>query len=325
MTANNTIPITVIMPAYNAEKFLDESIPSILDQTFKNFEFIIIDDFSTDKTPSIIEKYAAQDSRIIYIRNSTNINNIATRNKAIERARGAYIAELDGDDAALPHRLEIQYNHILKHPDITLIGAGAEIIDGSDRVIGNKRPDENFDIIRYKMMFRNPFVHSTIFYKTDIIKKLGCYDPEYPHAEDYHLYSKLINNGYRIINMPEVLIRYRRHSQSITGVSETRNIQLDTSLRISRDNINKYMNLSETDAGLLVDTLNRRPSGLMALMKALKIHKKLVRQYIKKEELDPVQSQKILNIYESYKKIAAGSFLKAEWPHAYSLLKYFRK
>ena len=243
-TSDTNHAITVLMPAYNAARFLDESIPSILNQTFNNFEFIIVDDCSTDDTPLIIKKYADLDSRIIYLRNTTRIDHLECRNKALQHAQGTYVAELDADDIALPHRLEAQYKYCLDHPDIALIGGGVQVINEEGVTIGHKRPSESFDVIKYRLLLRNPFVHSAIFYKKDIIKKVGGYDPDYLNAEDYQLYWTLIKHGYRLGNVPEIIIKYRYHNQSISTVSNTRAIQLENAYKISHRCVNQYFQIS---------------------------------------------------------------------------------
>src|SRR3990172_12530717 len=124
---NNPV-ITVLMSAYNAEKYLREAIESILNQTFKDFEFIIINDCSTDKTKKIIEEYANKDARIKLINNATNLGLTKSLNIGLKEARGEYVARLDADDVALPERLEKQYEFMNKNRDITLTGAWAEKI-----------------------------------------------------------------------------------------------------------------------------------------------------------------------------------------------------
>src|SRR3989344_5781814 len=128
MEKNHFCKISVLMPAYNARKYIGEAIESILNQTFKDFEFIIINDCSTDKTKKIIEEYANKDARIKLINNATNLGLTKSLNIGLKEARGEYVARLDADDVALPERLEKQYEFMEKNKETTLVGAWAEII-----------------------------------------------------------------------------------------------------------------------------------------------------------------------------------------------------
>ena len=128
MSANNPL-VSVIMPAYNAEKHLGEAIESIQNQTYHNWELLIINDGSTDSTGEIIEEYAKQDERINYIINQKNEGLITTRNKGLLEAKGQYIANLDSDDIAYPERLSIQVNYMNSNPNVVLLGSASEIID----------------------------------------------------------------------------------------------------------------------------------------------------------------------------------------------------
>lgn len=313
------------MPVYNAGEFLDESIPSILNQTFTDFELIVIDDCSTDNSSPIIKRYADQNPRIVYIRNDKNVGNIATRNKAIERARGIYIAELDGDDIALPSRLKLQYNYLISHPDIVLIGGGAEIINNHGLTIGHKRPTENFSLIKYKMLFGNPFVHSAIFYKKNIIKELGGYNPDYNHAEDYNLYSGLIHKGYGLGNVTELIIKYRSHQQSITAIPATRKIQMTTTYRISHNNISEYIHVSENKIKMLIDTVHKLRTDLLSVLSTILFFKKLTRAFIIKENLNNIEAGKIWKVYTSdFKKLLLGNYLKTKWPKLTEIIKRIR-
>ena len=133
-----TPKISVIMSAYNSEKFISKSIDSILAQTFKNFELIIINDSSIDKTKDIIETYRKKDKRIKIICNRQNLGPAKSRNRALKIAKGEYIAIMDSDDVSLPKRLEVQYHFLENNPDIFLIGGGAIKINESGEVIADK-------------------------------------------------------------------------------------------------------------------------------------------------------------------------------------------
>ena len=131
--------ISVIMPTYNSESFLRESIDSILNQTFKDFELIVIDDCSTDSSLKIIKEYKRKDNRIFFLKNDKNLGHNKTRNKGLKIAKGKYIAILDSDDISLEKRLEIQYAYLEKNPHIFLVGSSAIYIDENGKEQSNTK------------------------------------------------------------------------------------------------------------------------------------------------------------------------------------------
>ena len=177
--------ISVIMAAYNAVNYIEKSIISILEQTFKEWELIIINDCSTDHTPEIVEKYIRLDPRIILLGNEVNINQALSRNRGISKARGKYIAIQDDDDIAFPDRLKIQYDFLENNPAVALVASAAEIINEDEKIIGYKRSPENLDELRFRIILKNPFVHSSVMYRKELMEKVGGYNNKYFNAEDY--------------------------------------------------------------------------------------------------------------------------------------------
>jgi glycosyltransferase involved in cell wall biosynthesis len=313
--------ISVIMPAYNASRFLDESIRSILNQTFKDFEFIIIDDCSTDDTPLIIKKYMAQDARIIYRRNEKHIDQLLGRNMAFGYARGEYVAMLDADDIALPGRLETQYDYLCRHPDIALVGGWAEIIDERGLVTGHKNPEENFELLKYRLLLRNPMFHSAMFFRKDAIVKIGGYDPEYLYAEDYRLYYSLMKNDYRIGNVPEPVIKYRVHSQQVTTVPRSRQIQLVSASKTHHDMINHYMPVPLEKVKVSIETVHKIRSDLFSVLSAINFCRNLTTSYVKKEQPDTETRKAIWNIYTKEKEMLLGQVFRVHLSRLYSTAK----
>ena len=207
------LKITILMSVYNGEKYLREAMESILNQSFKDFEFLIINDGSTDKSEAIIKSY--KDPRIRLVNNEKNEGLIFSLNKGLELARGNYIARMDYDDISSPERLKRQYNYLEKNPDIALIGSLSELIDKNGNKIGQriKLPLDYYSI-KFYLFANNPLMHSSVFFRKKIIKEVGGYDEKYKHAEDYELYSRIVKK-YRIINLPEILIKFRIHEESI--------------------------------------------------------------------------------------------------------------
>jgi len=205
--------ISIIMPAFNAEKYIKEAINSILSQTYSNFELIIIDDGSRDNTSSIIESY--NDKRIVFIKNEKNLGIVDSRNKGIACSKGKYIACMDSDDIALPLRLEIQYDFMENNQDIGLCG-GQAISFGSGR---KRKPMLTSSFCHYDiafdLLFKCPFIHPTIFIRKDILVKHKIVY-EKVSTEDYQLYARLLKYT-KFINLPETLIYYRRHDFQFTA------------------------------------------------------------------------------------------------------------
>lgn len=208
----NSPAISVIMPVYNAEKFLEESIESILNQTFSNFEFLIFNDCSTDGSLSIINSY--QDDRIVLIDSPRNCGYLVHLNKGIRLAKGKYIARMDADDVSMPNRFDKQFEHLENNPNIALVGASGICIDDH----GIERSKIEFpvptNLIFSHLFFGNPFIHSSIFIRKEILNQYK-YDLDFYLAEDYYLWSQ-IAKSYNVSNISQPLVKYRIHPESIS-------------------------------------------------------------------------------------------------------------
>jgi glycosyltransferase involved in cell wall biosynthesis len=206
--------ISVLISVYNGESFIQESINSILNQSFKNFELIIVNDGSTDNTLNILNSFS--DERIV-IHNQNNTGLSVALNNGLRLAKGKYIARLDADDFALPNRLQLQYDFMESNPNYVLCGGFADVYDSLNNFIYTyKLPVYNNDI-QEKMSSFNCIIHSTSFYKRDIALKIGgYYEPIRQYFEDYMFFSYLIKEGY-VYNIPLPLISYTISPNSITS------------------------------------------------------------------------------------------------------------
>ncbi len=214
----NSPAVSVILPAYNCEKYIGKAIQSVLQQTFADLELIIINDGSTDKTESRILQFT--DPRIIYLQNPQNKGLIYTLNRAIELAKGNYIARMDSDDICLQERLSKQKQYLDTHPETTMVASTINFIDanGNDKGIWPlDRKTISPAFISNKMPFENCIAHPTIMIRADILKKLK-YNPRQVNIEDYDLWLRLLNRGYVIDKINEPLLWYRIHDDSITHV-----------------------------------------------------------------------------------------------------------
>lgn len=200
--------VSVIMPAYNAEKYIGKAIESILNQTFQDFELIIIDDGSTDNTANIILSY--HDERIRNIRNEQNLKLPKTLNKGIELAKGEYIARMDSDDISLPNRLERQVDFMDNRPQISICGTWVDTFGWKEETWGHPLKSS---YIHAQMLFECCLFHpSVLFRKQDFINNNLWYDSNYDYAEDYELWSRAIQK-LQFANLDVVLLKYRLHDQ----------------------------------------------------------------------------------------------------------------
>ncbi|RXJ84875.1 glycosyltransferase family 2 protein [Arcobacter sp. CECT 8985] len=215
---NDNPMVSVVMSVYNAEKYLDEAIQSILNQTYKNFEFIIINDGSMDKSLDIIDKFKAQDERIIVI-SRENKGLIASLNEGIKKAKGKYIARMDADDISLPTRFEEQVEFLDKNQDIAVCGTWVEVFGKNRKKTIWKMPI-NDDELKVRLLFSVSFAHPSIMMKKEFIQRHGIkYKEEYKHAEDYKFW--LDSSKYtKFANISKVLFRYRYLETSVSRVAD---------------------------------------------------------------------------------------------------------
>jgi glycosyltransferase involved in cell wall biosynthesis len=207
--------ISVLLPAYNAERYIRQAIDSILAQTCGNFECIVIDDGSTDQTAGILNRYAAKDPRVI-VKSGPNQGVSNSLNTALQMARGEVIARMDADDICLPTRFEKQARFLSEHPDYVLVGSRCMLIDPDGFPICEKTDialdHEEIDGLLLRMSW--PLVHPAVMIRTQALRKIGGYNPQYKTNQDHDLFLRLAEIG-RLANLPEVLLQYRQHFQSV--------------------------------------------------------------------------------------------------------------
>ena len=206
--------VSVLLPVYNAQDYLRESIDSILGQTFADFELIIINDGSTDGSKAIMDSYI--DPRIVII-DQENAGLPVSLNRSITKAKGKYLARQDADDVSLPDRLSEQVAYLEAHPDCALLGTWAQIIEKEH--LTNRElthPSENGEI-QIKLLFYNCFVHSSVMMRKATLNQCGVYpeDPEKFPPEDYDLWLRIAQVA-QVANLPKVLLQYRELPGSIS-------------------------------------------------------------------------------------------------------------
>jgi glycosyltransferase involved in cell wall biosynthesis len=201
----HTPKVSVIIPVYNSGRFLEESLGSILNQSFSDFEIIIVDNGSTDNSKEIENKYKKMDKRI-YIKKLLKPNVQEALNEGLKLAKGKYIARMDADDISLPNRFEIQVDYLDKHPDIFLIGSSAIIINEQGDKLGVFSKYNNPSKIKRRLKKSNCFIHPSIMFRNS---KEFFYRVKFKTSEDYDFYLRMLTSNKKISNLPNFLIKYR--------------------------------------------------------------------------------------------------------------------
>lgn len=202
--------ISVILPVYNGEKYIQEALKSVLDQSCYNLELLVIDDGSADNTRAIVNGMKEQDTRIRYVRNEKNMGVQKTLNRGLHEAQGEYIARIDDDDEwADPQKLERQLAFFNEHSDYVLLGTGVIVVNEAGREIARFLNPETDEEIRRRMLTRNCFSHSSVMFRKEAALRFGGYDEslETLHAEDYDLWLKLGTVG-KLANLPFYGLRF---------------------------------------------------------------------------------------------------------------------
>lgn len=205
--------VSVVMSVFNGGGYLAAAVESILDQTEKNFEFIIVNDGSSDGSQEQLERYARTDARVRLI-NQSNCGLIGSLNRACGTAQAKYIARMDADDVALPHRLERQVAFMEANPGIALLGGAADFIDSADKVVATFRPPTENAWIQKALTDSSVFVHPATIFRKDVFAALGGYR-RVMHAEDYDLWLRFAERS-KLANLSEVVLRYRIHAGQVS-------------------------------------------------------------------------------------------------------------
>lgn len=219
------------MAVYNGEDHLSESIESILNQTYSQFEFLIIDDASTDSTLSILETYARYDRRVRIHRNQNNLKLAAALNVGLQLARTSLIARMDADDVAYPHRLQSQSIFLKNHPEIAVCGSSLEIYEYPEQYW---TPPEDHPAILSRMFFECSLYHPTLVYRREVVVQHGGYNLNFSGAQDYDLWQRMSNSlTVRFANLSEPLLLYRVHPKKNRRIYKDAQNQLANQVRLN--------------------------------------------------------------------------------------------
>lgn len=273
----SSIPkVSVVMPVYNRAAQVRVAIESLLEQTYRDFELILVDDGSTDDSSKVMESYAARDSRLRLLTLPAKGNQGLARALGTTAARGEYLAVMDSDDVAYPERLEKQVAYMDTHPAITLAGSNAQKVIGEKR-IQMQMPSQDGELKARLLLVDAAFVHPTVIMRRDFLIQHNLnYSAERRSDDDYYLYNRLMQAGACFANMPDTLLDYHRHAGNVSAVNGLQREKDKTPLR--RDLLGLfYPDLTAREATFLAVilekgrklTLKEAYAGLLAAEKAL--------------------------------------------------------
>lgn len=271
--------VTVIVPVYNGEKYIGETIQSVLDQTFKDFELVVIDDCSTDSTVKVIETFA--DSRIKLVKNQKNSGSTQSRNNGLMQSTGEYVAILDSDDVCFPNRFEEQVKFLDEHPDFGAVGSWTKVIDSESRETGfswkNDLPPEKIPAM---MLFKTYITHSSAMIRRSAMPSYH-YDTNPVTAgkvEDYTLWIEIMKK-WKVANLQQYLVKHRQHKKSLTAttartistaaVEEAYRRQLNgLGIEPTKEDLDIHRLRSNRDGAQIPDNVTKKKAWLEKLWRA---------------------------------------------------------
>lgn len=228
--------VSVLMPAFNAERFLAPAVESVLGQTHEDLELVVVDDGSTDHTFELLQAYARNDPRVRPLRNPGNLGIVRTRNRAFAEAdpASAFFAIMDADDVCEPERLALQLELLGARPDHALVGGNLILIDEAGRELGRRIYPSSHEAIVDVITRFNPIAQPTATVRRSAIDAVGMYDPRYPRCQDYDLWMRLARR-FKVANVPAFTLRYRisQTQGKVTALRES----LKLSLRVQREHM----------------------------------------------------------------------------------------
>lgn len=237
--------VSVVLPVHNGARHVRRAIQSILGQAAQDFEFILIDDGSTDETPQILGEF--EDARIVRTRFPRNHGLVAALNHGLAEARGEYIMRQDADDISLPERLGRQSEFLDRHPEVTVVGSNAIQIDEQEVENGILEMPRGLEL-RWHALFQNPFVHSAVMFRRDAVQRAGGYsaEPRAQYVEDYDLWLRLMWQRDILANLSEPLVKFRLNPKGVSAENEK--VQGENFRRLVNTNLNRLGPEKATDA-----------------------------------------------------------------------------
>lgn len=305
MTNDDVPSVSVLLAVHNGEEYLSEALDSLLAQTFKDFELVVVDDASTDGTGAVLEAYAARDPRLVVVRNEENLRLASSLNRGLDRCRAPLVARADADDVYASERLSRQVRFMEAHPEVGVLGCGYHRVgpDGSRQ--GTVAPPADHAPIRARQLFMNSFLHPGVVFRTGVVRAVGGYDSAFWTAQDSDLWARLRDQT-RFANLPEPLVSYRVHEASIvkTRGDAGQRLSLSVPQRLLSATLGRDLDADETWA---VVTLYQG----FEWMEAAEIRRSLP---LLREVLDHVDKHEPPQAARFLKREAAASLLK-QIPH----------
>lgn len=203
------------MSVRNGKKFLQQALDSISNQSFKDWELIAVNDDSEDRTEEILESFRKKWFNVVIIKNEKKMGLTKSLNKGLKKCQGEFVARLDADDISIANRLEKQIDFMRANPDCAFCGSSAWYIDENGEKIGEKSMSESFTDIKNKLLFNNQFIHSSLFFRKDVLVQAGGYDESFLTSQDYELVLRLLSK-HRAGNLPEKLVCWRLSKKSLS-------------------------------------------------------------------------------------------------------------
>ena len=284
------------MAVKDGEKYLQQAIDSVLQQTFSDFEFIIIDDYSIDSSAQIVLEY--KDLRIKLIRNLSPLGLAKSLNLGLDIAKGEYIARLDADDVCLPNRFEDQVRFLNEHPQIGVLGTGIRLIDDQGNTIYDVHFPTDHDVIKWQLCFRNPIAHPSVMMRHAAVKQADGYDPALIHSQDYDLWWRMSFTS-QLANLHKVDVHLRQHSGQVTNVH--RSEQFKCGLRINQKHLSALLGNAISEDVIRNVWTNNYPSPEDALiagelildclgMTCKSVQSKRLKQFITQDAISKIRS-----------------------------------
>lgn len=287
--------VSVVMPVYNGMPYLTQAVESILNQTLTDFEFIIVDDCSNDDSLKYLRTIT--DERMVLVALPENKGVTGALQEGMNRVKGKYVARLDADDVAKPQRLQTQVDYLERNPEVGLLGGSIELIDASGKFLKHVNLVKDDIEIRWRFLFKNPFFHSTVMFRYDLVKKhrLGYIRK---HGEDYQLWVELMQFCKGVIIIDE-LIQYRSHQQSWTFTKGSE--QLDASIDIALQQVRKYINGNDQKLIELIRWTRGQFSGSAKNSELCSMYLKLLTGFIRQYFIN-INAQFILSALKLIRK-----------------------
>lgn len=238
--------VSVLLPVYNGSKYLLEAVNSVLSQTYKHFELIVVDDGSTDSTHNILSKIEKSDERVRVLTLSENCGIVSALNRALSVSKGTFVMRMDSDDICVPQRLEWQVQYLMTHPDISVLGGHVEMFSTDSSSSKIVRHPQNPAMLHFSMFLYCTIVHPSVLMRISALRKFNGYTSSYDHVEDYDLWFRMLQSpDIRMTNLPRVVLRLRKHEHNISRVRAAE--QRENALRVSTSALRVQLGRNEDE------------------------------------------------------------------------------